>query len=84
MVSSNGRKTRSTNSRKPQPPRHGVIKVSTMKISHAKAVRPKFGTRGDGLRFAGRDGSRRRGRRDYQTTPVNDRPDSDFMDASGY
>jgi hypothetical protein len=84
---------RSTNSRKPHPPRHGQIEVAKMKLGHAKAhlramaasaaeVRDYGGHEATGYDSPGCYGSGWRGGLGHQTTSVNDTPDSDFTGTS--
>jgi hypothetical protein len=84
---------RPRNCRKPQPPRHGQIRVADMKFRHAKAhLRTMAASAAEVRDYGGHDatGYDSRGAMapggaagaDYQTTSVNDRPDSDS--GSGY
>jgi hypothetical protein len=82
------------NNRKPQPPRHGQIRVASMKLRHAKAhlrlitgfaaeVRDYGGHEATGYDSRGEMAPGGAAGADYQTTSVNDRPDSDFT-GTGY
>ena len=84
---------RASHSRKPQPPRHGQIKVTSMKAGHAKAHLRAMATSASEVRdYGGHEatGYESRGAMapggaagaDYQTTSV-DTPDSD-AGPSGY
>ena len=85
---------RHRNSRKPQPPRHGQILVSSMKLHHAKAhlrsmaesaaeVRDYSGHEATGYDSRGAMAPGGAAGAHYQTTSVGDTPDSD-AGPSGY
>jgi hypothetical protein len=76
-----------------QPPRHGQIQVATLKLGHARAhlrmltesaveVRDYGGHEATGYDSRGAMAPGGAEGADYQTTSVNDRPDSDST--SGY
>ena len=80
---------RSRNSSKPQPPRHGQIRVANMKLGHAKVhlrmmagsaaeVRDYGGHEATGYSSQGEMAPGGAAGADYQTVSVGDRPDSDF------
>jgi len=84
---------RPSNSRKPQPPRHGQIRVATMKLGHARAhlrlmtegaaeMRDYGGQEATGYGSQGEMAAGGAAGANYQTTSVNDTPDSDST--SGY
>ena len=80
------------NERNPQPPRHGVIKVSSMRVSHAKAhLQMITDSAAEVHSYSGYESTAdSRGAfapggaagADYETTSVNDTPDSDFTGGS--
>jgi hypothetical protein len=80
------------NTAKPQPPRHGQIQVATLKRSHAKAHLELMAASAAQVRDYGGHESTADSRgdfapggaagADYQTTSVNDTPDTDST--SGY
>jgi hypothetical protein len=81
------------NERNPQPPRHGVIKVSSMKVSHAKnhlqmisesaaVVRDYGGHDAIGCHSEGAFAPGGAAGANYETTSVNDNPDPDFSGTS--
>ena len=82
-----------SNGRNPQPPRHGVIKVATMKPAHAKAhiqlitasaaeVRDYGGHEATGCHSEGEFAAGGAAGADYETTSANDNPDPDFSGTS--
>ena len=77
-----------SSSRKPQPPRHGQIRVASMKHHHAKAhlrimaesaaeVQSYGGHQATGYDSRGAMAPGGAAGADYQTSSVNDTPDSD-------
>lgn len=77
------------------PPKHGVIKVSTLKVSHAKKhlaamtvaageVRDYGGHSATGFGSQGAMSPGGASGADYETTSVGDTPDSDSTGATGY
>ena len=85
---------RHSNSRKPQPPRHGQIRVASMKLHHAKAqirimaesaaeVREYGGHEATSYDSRGAMSPGGAGGADYVTNSVNDTPYPDFT-GSGY
>jgi len=82
-----------SNGSKSQPPRHGVIRVSTMKVEHAKnhlaAMTAAAGEVRDygaatGYSSQGAMSPGGAGGADYETTSVGDTPDADSTGATGY
>lgn len=82
-------------SRIAKPPKHGQIKVATMKIEHAKKhlrqmtadaseVRDYGGHSGTGFSSEGAFSSGGARGADYETTSTGDTGDSDSMGASGW
>ena len=80
---------RRNSGKKPQPPRHGVIRVATMKPAHAKAhlqmisesasqVRDYGGHQAIGCHSEGAFAPGGAAGADYQTTSVNDTPNTDW------
>jgi hypothetical protein len=89
------RKMTKSGSRTPQPPRHGVIKVSSMKPEHARrhlaamtasmSEVHDYGSHGTGFSSEGSfaSGGGAAGA-DYQTTSTGNTGDSDSMGPTGY
>ena len=84
-----------SNGSKSQPPRHGVIRVSTMKVEHAKQhlstmtasateVRDYGGHAATGFGSQGAMSPGGASGADYETTSVGDTPDADSTGATGY
>lgn len=82
---------RRNNDKKPQPPRHGQIKVSSMRRSHAKAHLAMITEGAAQVRDYGGHSATADSRGEfapgatganYTTTSVNDNPDSDFTGTS--
>jgi hypothetical protein len=84
-----------SNGSKSQPPRHGVIRVSTMKVEHAKQYLSTMTASATEVRDCGEHAATGFGSQgamspggasgaDYETTSVGDTPDSDSKGATGY